>query len=45
LGVFFGYYLTEAALAPAVPLAFQTDAIQYFVDIYLHGILAATETA
>jgi AcrR family transcriptional regulator len=42
LGVFFGYYLTEIALAPAVPQANQPDAIQNFVDIYLHGIVAAT---
>jgi AcrR family transcriptional regulator len=41
LGLFFGYYLTEIALAPAAPAEFSQDAMQYFVDIYLHGILAA----
>jgi hypothetical protein len=41
LGLFFGYYLTETALAPAAPLEFSLDAMHYFVDIYLHGILAA----
>jgi hypothetical protein len=40
LGLFFGYYLTETALAPAAPLEFRQDAMQYFMDIYLHGILA-----
>ncbi len=40
LGLFFGYYLTEIALAPAVPAEFSQNAMQYFVDIYLHGILA-----
>jgi AcrR family transcriptional regulator len=40
LGLFFGYYLTETALAPAAPIEFRQDAMQYFVDIYLHGILA-----
>ncbi len=40
LGLFFGYYLTETALAPAGPIDFRQDAMQYFVDIYLHGILA-----
>lgn len=40
LGLFFGYYLTQIALAPAAPAAFSQDAMQYFVDIYLHGILA-----
>jgi AcrR family transcriptional regulator len=42
LGLFFGYYLTELTLAPAAPLEFKENAMQYFVDIYLHGILAAT---
>lgn len=40
LGLFFGYYLTETALAPAAPVEFRQNAMQYFVDIYLHGILA-----
>jgi AcrR family transcriptional regulator len=40
LGLFFGYYLTQTALAPAAPLEFQENAMQYFTDIYLHGILA-----
>ena len=43
LGLFFGYYLTETALAPGAPLDFQENAMQYFVDIYLHGILAASK--
>ena len=43
LGLFFGYYLTEIALAPAAPPEFRQDAMQYFVDIYLHGILAANQ--
>jgi AcrR family transcriptional regulator len=43
LGLFFGYYLTEIALAPAAPAEFSQDAMQYFVDIYLHGILAAEQ--
>ena len=44
LGLFFGYYLTETALAPAASLEFRQDAMQYFVDIYLHGILSAVST-
>jgi AcrR family transcriptional regulator len=43
LGLFFGYYLTEIALAPAAPAEFSQNAMQYFVDIYLHGILAAEQ--
>jgi AcrR family transcriptional regulator len=41
LGLFFGYYLTETALAPGAPPEFRENARQYFVDIYLHGILAS----
>lgn len=40
LGLFFGYYITQTALAPAAPPEFQENAMQYFTDIYLHGILA-----
>jgi AcrR family transcriptional regulator len=43
LGLFFGYYLTQTALAPAAPAEFDEDAMQYFVDIYLHGILAVQQ--
>lgn len=44
LGLFFGYYLTENALAPGAPTEFQENARHYFVDIYLHGILASVES-
>jgi AcrR family transcriptional regulator len=40
LGLFFGYYLTEIAQAPGAPIEFRKDALQFFVDIYLHGILS-----
>jgi AcrR family transcriptional regulator len=43
LGMFFGYYLYEKLLVMGATPEFQQDAMQYFVDIYLHGILAATE--
>jgi AcrR family transcriptional regulator len=44
LGLFFGYYLTETALAPGAPPEFRENAKQYFVDIYLHGVLASAAT-
>jgi AcrR family transcriptional regulator len=44
LGLFFGYYVTEAALAPGAPPEFREDAMQHFVDIYLHGILASPDS-
>jgi AcrR family transcriptional regulator len=39
LGLFFGYYLTETALAQGAPAEFRENAMQHFVDAYLHGIL------
>ena len=41
LGLFFGYYLTELVFARSAPPEFNQDAMQHFVEIYLHGILAA----
>jgi len=43
MGLFFGYYLTETALAPGAPPEFRANAIQHFIDIYLHGILVPSE--
>ena len=43
LGLFFGYYLTETAFAPSAPVEFRENAMQQFIDIYLHGILVAPE--
>ena len=45
LGLFFGYYLTDFVLAPDAPAEFRENAIQHFVDIYLHGILATPGSA
>src|SRR5512140_1307859 len=40
LGMFFSYYVTEILLGRAVPAQFrQANAMDYFVDIFLHGIL------
>lgn len=39
LGLFFAYYLTEIIFARAAPPQFKENAMQHFVDIYLHGIL------
>jgi AcrR family transcriptional regulator len=43
LGLFFGYYFTETALAPAAPEGFREDAMNLFIDIYLHGVLVPSE--
>ena len=38
-GLFFGYYLSEALFSPQAPREFQDNAMDYFVDIFLHGAL------
>jgi AcrR family transcriptional regulator len=43
LGLFFGYYLTEITLGSAIPQEFQENAMHYFGDVYLHGVLAHQE--
>jgi AcrR family transcriptional regulator len=40
LGMFLGYYITEILLGPDVPTSFRKNAMDHFVDIYLHGIMA-----
>jgi AcrR family transcriptional regulator len=39
LGMFFSYYITEILLGRAMPAEMSGDAIDHFVDIFLHGIL------
>ena len=43
LGLFIGYYLTDIAFALSAPTEFRENAIQYFIDVYLHGVLAHQE--
>ncbi len=40
LGLFFSYYITEMMIAGTPAALTQTDALDYFVEIFLHGILA-----
>lgn len=39
LGMFFSYYITEILLGQASPRGRQRDALDQFVDIFLHGVL------
>ena len=39
LGMFFSYYITEMLVARAMPPDMQVNALDHFVDIFLHGIL------
>jgi AcrR family transcriptional regulator len=38
-GQFFGYLLTEIVLSAQAPEEFQEGAVDYFIDIFLHGVL------
>ena len=40
LGMFFSYYITGVLLGPAILPEMQDDALNRFVEIFLHGILA-----
>lgn len=39
LGMFFSYYITEILIGRALPPKMQVNALDYFVDIFLHGVL------
>jgi AcrR family transcriptional regulator len=39
LGMFFSYYITGVLLGPSMPPEMQDHALDYFVEIFLHGIL------
>ncbi|MBE2237617.1 MAG: TetR/AcrR family transcriptional regulator [Caldilineaceae bacterium] len=43
LGFFFSYYITEAMMPAQVRALMGADALDAFVDIYLHGVLAGGE--
>ena len=39
LGMFFSYYITGVLLGPSMPPEMQEDALNHFVEIFLHGVL------
>ncbi|MFH1183618.1 MAG: helix-turn-helix domain-containing protein [Chloroflexota bacterium] len=39
LGMFFSYYITDMLVGRAMPSAMSANAMDHFVDIFLHGIL------
>ncbi len=43
LGLFFSYYITELLLANTPVMLTQGNALNHFVDIFLHGVLASKE--
>jgi AcrR family transcriptional regulator len=45
LGLFFSFYMTEFLLAGAPAIATQENALDHFVDIFLHGIMVDKESA
>jgi len=45
VGLFFSYYMTDKMIPPQFQTVFGPDSLSDFVDVYLHGILAAGEEA
>jgi AcrR family transcriptional regulator len=45
LGLFFSYYMTELLLTNTPAAMMSTNALDHFVEIFLHGVLADKETA
>lgn len=43
LGLFFSYYMTELLLANTPAAMLSTNALDHFVEIFLHGVLADKE--
>lgn len=41
LGLFFSYFITDLIMGSQMPLVMRAGAFDHFIDIYLHGILAA----
>jgi AcrR family transcriptional regulator len=41
LGLFFSYFITDLIMGGQMPIPMKTGAFDYFIDIYLHGIVAA----
>jgi hypothetical protein len=40
IGLFFSYYMTEMLIVERLPARAQQNVFDYFVEIYLHGVLA-----
>ncbi len=40
VGLFFSYVITDMLIGSQLPAAAKTNSFDYFVDVYLHGILA-----
>ena len=45
LGLFFSYYITELLIAGTPAALTQGNALDHFVEIFLHGVLAERESA
>ncbi|KAF0106975.1 MAG: putative TetR family transcriptional regulator [Anaerolineaceae bacterium] len=45
LGLFFSYYITELLIGDTPIIQTQSHALDHFIEIFLHGVLANKETA
>ena len=44
-GQFFGFFLTEITMSQVAPAEFRDGAVDYFVNIFLHGVLRENNEA
>jgi AcrR family transcriptional regulator len=44
LGLFFSYYMTELLLANTPAAMLSTEALDHFIEIFLHGVMAPKES-
>ena len=44
-GQFFGFFLTEITMSKVAPAEFRDGAVDYFVNIFLHGVLRENNEA
>jgi len=42
IGLFFSYYITEALIGAYMPPEMKENALDHFIDIFLHGVLVAS---
>ena len=43
LGLFFSYFITDLLIGSQLPAEMKANAFDYFIDIYLHGVLVSTK--
>jgi hypothetical protein len=45
MGMLLGYFMTKSILGEQIPVEFRENALEHFLDVYLHGILKTETTS